>query len=578
MEVCMKGIGVSAGYAVGELYVLTTEEESVPRSVLPAAAVREELERMGAAYRELVAFYEQSIQKTPPGVRREAEDIFRGHMALGADVLSRVQDQIREGRFGAEYALWRVLRPYLKHFQSEGESGQGFLSAVQDVRRNYLRILLGKRTESLAPLKNPAILVAPDLTPSQTVHLDLQKVLGFMTDVGGPTSHTAILAREMGLPAVVGLETVTQDVSTGDSGVLDGQSGQVVLHPSAETVKKYGALERNYREYRRRLIVELRDLAPRTMDGCECTLLANIEFPEEIPAALGYGASGVGLFRTEFLLLESGEMLSEEQQAEAYRRAIAALGSREISIRTLDIGGDKILQDGAQRERNPFLGCRAVRLYFHEEQMFRSQLRAIYRASVEGSSRILIPMISSIDELRRIRTFAQDVRQELGRQGIAFRADVPLGIMIETPSAALTVDLFAKEVDFFSIGTNDLVQYSLAVDRTNERVASLYQPTHPAILRLIRLVIEAGERNGRDVSLCGEMAGDPRYVPLLVGLGLRRFSVAPASIPEVKGAIRSVSLRKAREIAQRALSMDSSEKINAFLDESARRLHGKQPH
>jgi phosphoenolpyruvate-protein phosphotransferase (PTS system enzyme I) len=398
-------------------------------------------------------------------------------------------------------------------------------------------------------------------------------VKGFATDVGGRTSHTAIVARAMGIPAVVGLGNITAEVNSGDTIIIDGHHGVLIINPDAEQLVEHRETEK------RRVVVEtqlaeLLHMPGRTLDGHEVALMANIEVPEGIDEAVDRGAQGVGLYRTEFLYLtrEDGEP-SEEDHYEAYVESLRRLHGKPLVIRTLDLGADKYTQSKqASPERNPFLGDRSIRMCLHDIPMFKRQLRAIMRASTQGDVRIMFPMISTLMELRQAKMVLYDVMEDLEDEGIEFRREIPIGMMIEVPSAALMADSFAKEVNFFSIGTNDLIQYTLAVDRTNEKVAGLFCPAHPAVLKLVRDVIRIGQRHNISVSVCGEMAGEPLYTLLLLGLGLTLFSMNGPDIPEVKKIIRSTSMEHARQVARRVMSFDSERQVMHFLREETRKL------
>jgi phosphotransferase system enzyme I (PtsI) len=389
-------------------------------------------------------------------------------------------------------------------------------------------------------------------------------VVGFATDAGGRTSHTAIVARALGIPAVVGLGAITADVSGGDTVIVDGTNGLVIIGPDENTLKKYRTLERGFKDFQEKLTL-LHHLPTETLDGYRLQLLANIEFPEEVDSALEAGADGVGLYRTEFLFTDSSPP-DEDVQFRAYREALKKMDNKPVVIRTLDLGADKVPVDSPlARESNPFLGCRSIRYSLLHIDMFKIQLRAMLRASAFGNLKIMLPMISSVDEVRRTKVILSDVMEELREQSVSFNSDIEVGVMVEVPSAALTVDILAREVDFFSIGTNDLIQYSLAVDRVNERVAELYQPVHPAILRLLKETIQTGKRYGIGVSMCGEMSAEVIYTILLLGMGLESFSVTPVNIPEVKKVIRSVTMRESRETADVVLHLSDAKSAESFL-------------
>jgi phosphotransferase system enzyme I (PtsI) len=409
----------------------------------------------------------------------------------------------------------------------------------------------------VAHLTQPVVVVARDLSPGQTLRLDRSKVLGLLTEVGGLTSHTAIVAKSLGIPAVVGVEGVSNDITGGDLVVLDGASGTVLINPDEGTRKRYEAMERNFTLLEKRRAKELHALPAVTRDGTRIEIFANIESPEEIPSALAHGAEGIGLYRTEFLYL-GGNTPSEKEHLDAYTKAVSLLDRRRIIIRTLDLGADKLLEDGTDREANPFLGTRAIRLCFERPELFRTQLRAILKSASSGNVGIMIPMISSRAEVQQVKEAIDDVRRELRRDEEPAGEGMQLGIMIEIPSAAVVADQLAPLVDFFSIGTNDLIAYTMAVDRANERVAALYQPAHPAVLRLLRQVIQAGTAAGKTVSVCGEMSSDLNFTLFLLGIGLRNFSVAPPMIPDLKKLIRAVSLDEAKAVAAKAFEFDDS--------------------
>jgi phosphotransferase system enzyme I (PtsI) len=443
---------------------------------------------------------------------------------------------------------------------------------IYDIERRVLHALIGQRQEDLLHLTQDVVVIAHDLLPSQTAALDRAHVKGFATDAGGRTSHTAIVARAMGIPAVVGLGNITSEVNGGDTVIIDGNRGVVIVTPDEEQLVEHREFERKLVRLETELAT-LRSMPAETRDGHMVSLQANIEFPEEVNDALGRGAQGIGLYRTEFLYLASEHEPTEQDHYNAYADALRRLGGRPLVIRTLDLGADKYTQaKAAAPERNPFLGDRSIRMCLHDIPMFKQQLRAIMRASVLGDVRIMFPMISTVMELRQAKMILKDVTEEMEDEGIDFRRDISIGMMIEVPAAALMADQCAKEVNFFSIGTNDLIQYTVAVDRTNERVAGLFCPAHPAVLRLIRDVIRAGMRNSISVSVCGEMAGDPQYTLLLLGLGLNTFSMNGPDIPEVKKIIRSTTMEHAKQVARRVMSFDSERQVMHFLREETRKI------
>jgi phosphotransferase system enzyme I (PtsI) len=566
-----RGIPVCAGYAIGKAFVLGTEEYLIPEITVPPQLLRGEVRRFlrgaSSAIQELQIQLDTVVKKI--GVK--AGGILKGYMVLLKDshFIREVTQTINENRFVAEYALSRVIKRKLKSLQDWG-SGLFAEKVQQDLlalERILLRHLAGVKVEDLSHLTQKVILVAHDLSPAQTLFLNKKNIIGILTDIGSKTSHSAIIASSLGIPAVVGLGTITTDISAGDMVILDGSSGTVIVNPDEDTLKRYGALERNFYLLERKLSEEFKDLPAETTDGCSVQILGSIELPDEVESALQHGAEGIGLYRTEYLYLDHNLKPTESDHIQAYLRVASILGDRKFTIRTLDLGADKMSLDGVSREANPFLGTRAIRLCLQHQDIFKTQLKSILKASSKGNISILFPMISSESEIVQIKRILQDVKNELRADGIRFKEDIPIGILIEVPSAALIIDLLAPHVDFFSIGTNDLIAYLIAVDRLNERVASLYQPTHPAILRLLSQIIKTCQHYDKPVSVCGEISSDVLYTMLLLGIGLKVFSVVPPVIPEIKRVIRSVSMDEARDIAEKVLTFTEAEEIQRFLKE-----------
>lgn len=568
-----KGIPVSAGYAIGPVFVIGDEDFVIARRVIGDGDVSAEIARLGKAKEAAIQQIRQQVPKMSRRVAAVAGRILESHVAMINDpeLVREIEDDIKRHHHSAEYAATRVLKNKIKLF-SESTFTQRFVEDLKVIEQSLLRQLCGEKRGDMANLPGKAVLVAKSLTPAQTAMLDRTKVLGILTETGGRTSHTAIVAASLGIPAVVGVEEVASDATNGDTIILDGGTGTVIINPDEATLKRYQAMDRNFVVMARRLSRELRDQPAMTKDGQRVAVFANIEMPEEIPAALDHGAEGIGLYRTEFLYLMHNLAPTEKDHFEAYRKAVQLLGKRSLVIRTLDLGADKMPLDGLPREENPFLGTRAVRLCFERPDIFKKQLRAILKVAEIGSVSAMIPMISSVEEVVKVKEIMAQLRAELSREGEPASARLKLGIMVEVPSAALTADLLAPQVEFFSVGTNDLIAYSIAVDRTNERVAALYQPAHPAILRLLQLVIEAGHRHGKPVSVCGEMSSDLQYTILLLGMGLREFSVVPPAIPEIKKIIQSVTLDEARDIAKKAMTFGDARRTTEYLRAETRKI------
>src|SRR4051794_36934329 len=504
-----KGIGVSPGVVISTAVVLDAEDLVIPRRTVPENEVTREVERLGGAIAQTVVDLRKLTDEVTARHGKEIGGIFEFHQRILRDpsLLKQLTNEVTVKRYTAEYAVSVVMRRYASMFL--GMNNVMFAERVKDIydiEKQLLRNLVGQRREDLAHLKQDVVVIAHDLLPSQTAALDKLHVRGFATDVGGRTSHTAIVARAMGIPAVVGLGNITADVSGGDTVIIDGTRGVVIINPDEEQLTEHREAGRRQEQLEIQLGT-LRELPAITKDGHQVSLQANIEFPHEIEEAVRRGAEGIGLYRTEFLYLASDHEPTEEDHFAAYADALRRLQGKPLVIRTLDLGADKYSQEKQQNpERNPFLGDRSIRMCLHDIPMFKRQLRAIMRASMLGDVRIMFPMISTLMELRQARMILNDVLEELEDEGITCRREIPLGIMIEVPAAALMAAEFAKEVNFFSIGTNDLIQYTLAVDRTNERVAGLFCPAHPAVLKLLRDVIRTGQRNNISVSVCGEMA------------------------------------------------------------------------
>src|SRR5262245_5078486 len=569
-----RGIAVSPGVAIGPALVLDSEWFRIPKRTLAAGRRAAEVERLrhGLAQAAAEARGHQSAVSDRLGAKYGA--IFGAHALLIEDAAlqQEVEGLIRDKGYTAEYAFSQILRRYARTLAGiEGQFGHR-ADDLLDIEKRVLQILMGGRREELRHLDHPAVVLAHDLSPSETAALDTQHIPAFATETGGRASHTAILAGVLGIPAVVGLGPFLDAVSSGDSVIVDGNRGLVILNPDPATRAEYEKEQQSYIQFEHSL-EELRELPAVTRDGVRDLLLGNIEFPDESDQCVERGADGVGLYRTEFLYLDTDTDPTEDDHFNAYKTVVRTLRPRPVVIRTLDLGADKLFGRHAQTdERNPSMGLRSVRLCLRNLALFKTQLRAILRASASGEVRILFPMVSTLWELRQCKMILAEVKEDLEEEGIAFDRRLRVGTMIEVPAAAVMADLLAREVDFFSIGTNDLVQYTLAADRTNEAVASLYSPGDPAVLRLIDNVIQAAQKHGVTVNVCGEMSGEPMYALLLLGLGLRQLSLTPHHVPEIKKLVRSVTIRETEQIAREVQRMETARDVNNYLREQARRI------
>ena len=572
-EKSFRGIPVSSGVCRGKIIVLGRARPGIAQRQLSEAALAEEVNRLERA---LVQTRHQILEvqrKVSEGMGAQEGSIFDAHLLVLEDrtLLDEVVRVIQEQKVNAEHAWHTVAERYAATLSAiEDDYLRERATDMRDVTARVLNNLLGLEADAdLRHLKEPCIIISHDLTPSNTAQLDKRHVLGFATDVGSQTSHTAIMARSLRIPAIVGLKDVSGQLTTGQNALLDGHNGVLVVNPTDQTLYEYGQLILRQATLQQRLRDLLLEPAV-TLDGHRVLLSANIEQAADAEQVKANGAEGVGLFRTEYLFLNREHLPGEEQQYQSYREAAAALKPLPVVIRTLDLGGDKFLAHMQMpTELNPFLGWRAIRISLQERDIFRAQLRAILRASAEGNLKMMYPMISGLDELKQANALLEEYKAELRQENIPFDEHLEVGAMIETPSAAIVADSLAKHVRFFSIGTNDLIQYSLAVDRMNEKIAHLYEPTHPAIVRLIKITVDAAHKHKVRVSVCGEMAGDPVLAPLLLGLGVDELSAAPSLVPSVKFLIRRLKLSEARELAAFALDCESAAEILARCQELA---------
>ncbi|GMU38062.1 MAG: phosphoenolpyruvate--protein phosphotransferase [Phycisphaerae bacterium] len=579
MEI-LRGIAVGPGIAIGEAVVLDAEDFRIPCRSVARAAVEQEREKFRQAVEGSIAELERQTQWLLGNLGREAANVFAWHIGVlkDAKLQQGILRNIQEKAYSAAYATSTVMREYQRRFlQMSDPLLVERIRDVRDIERRLLRNILGDTREDLAHLTKPAVLIAHDLTPTQTAQLADTLVTGVALDVGGATSHTAILLHSWGRPSVIGLNDVSTRLSGGDTVIIDAVNQLVIANPDETTLKEYREQESNYT----RLAAELdtlRDLPSITRDGEPVHLLSNVEFPHEARTSLAKGAEGVGLFRTEFLFLQPSGFPSEEDQYRAYVETVRAMEGRPVTIRTFDLGADKYTQEKRyEHERNPMLGLRSIRYSLANVGMFKTQLRAILRAAVEGEVRLMFPLLMSLMEFRQAKMTLHDAMEDLEEAGIPYRRELPVGIMLETPAAAIQVKEFCREVDFISIGTNDLLQYLVAVDRGNEEVSRFYDPSHPALLRTLADVVSACTKAGRDCSLCGEMAGSPLYALFLLGIGLRSFSMAPANIPEIKKLIRLATVAQARRVARRALTFETERQVTSYLREETRKLLPEDP-
>jgi len=573
----LQGIPVSPGSTIGKAIVLHSDESSfsVPYQEITSDQVPQEIARFEDAITRTRAEILGVRKKLLAQIGREHSDIFTAHLLILEDrtLIEDVIACIKEKMTTAEHAFSNVVHKYFQAFSKiDDEYLKERVSDIKDVGRRLLQNLYGEKKGILDSIEENVVIIAHDLSPSDTAMMNKEKVLAFVTEIGGPTSHTAILGRSLEIPAIVGMDRVTTEVKAGDRVIVDGTHGIVIVDPDDTVIEEYTQQERRFTE----LITELdklKDLKAEMADGHQITLAANIEFHDEIPSVLSHGAKGIGLYRTEYFYMNRSDLPTEEEQCHAYKQVAEKMAPDSVVIRTLDLGGDKFISAlDVPHEMNPYLGWRAIRFCLTRVDVFKIQLRAILRASVHGNLKIMYPMISNVQELRQANVILEECRAELRKEKIPFDEKMEVGAMIEVPSAALTSDILAKEVDFFSIGTNDLIQYALAVDRVNEKIAYLYEPTHPAILKLIKQVIENGHKQKRWVGCCGEMSGDPAIAILLAGLEIDEISMSPIVVPKVKKAIRSVSFKQAKQIAQKALTFETGQEVREYLTSELKKI------
>ena len=566
-ELVLQGISASQGIAYGQPFLYLQRDLEVPEYVVEKSKWSAEVAR----FEQALLVTRQQVQKIMTEVAKnlgeEEARIFDAHLLVLEDqaLITETVREFEKTRLNIEACFDRVARRYIAAFEEiDDEYLRERGGDIRDVAQRVLGNLLGSGTQRLTKLVDKRIVVANDISPSDAAGLDRSAALAVVTDSGSKTSHAVIVARSMNIPSVVGLRDLTTKIQAGDMLLVDGYDGVVVLNPTESTLFRYGQIQRQKRTQEQRLL-DANSLPTRTLDGYDLTLRANIEKEDEASLVKQYFADGVGLFRTEFLYLGAASMPTEEEQYAAYRSLAEALAPAGVTIRTLDLGGDKPIASQAHlfpKEANPFLGYRAIRFCLDNPDVFKAQLRAVLRASAHGDVRLMYPMISGFEEMGRANEILAECKAELRAEGKAFNERLPVGSMIEIPSAAMSADLLAKKCDFFSIGTNDLIQYLLAIDRVNDRIAHLYEPTHPAVLRTLRHIVVEAHRARIKVSVCGEMAGDPLFTALLFGLGVDELSMTPPRLPAARYILRNMKLTDARKLAQQALAMDSPKAIH----------------
>lgn len=564
------GIAVSPGIAIGPAILFGIRSFRIPQRFVPVDAVDGEVSRLRQAIQTVARSIEQNQESASRQLGSEYAAIFGAHLMMVQDpkLFGEIEALIRSKCFSPEFACSRVFRNYARSLQNVGNAYMAERAAdVLDLEKRVINALLGEDRRDLSHLSHPAVILAHNLTPSETASLDRKNVLGFATEGGGRTSHTAILAGALELPAVVGVGSFLSDVSLDDIVIIDGNHGKVVIAPDEPTLAAYrSTLSQQQSELDR--LASLKTVAAETLDGVRIQVMGNIEFPQEVQHCMDRGADGIGLYRTEFLYIGADHSPSEEEQYDSYKAVVGACEDRPVVIRTLDLGADKIPSADSifhTAAENPALGLRSIRLSLRYLTLFKTQLRAILRAAKFGAVRIMFPLITSLLELRQAKLILRDVMDDLADEGVEFSRDVQVGMMVEVPAAALQARSFAREVDFFSIGTNDLIQYSLAVDRSDPNVAALYSAADPAILTLIKMTADAAKEQQIPVTICGQMSSDLRFIPLLIGLGVRTLSVTPFAIAEVRDLIRHLTLTQAEEIAEHALTLDLARDVDNYL-------------
>ena len=560
-EIRLQGAGVSPGIGHSVIHVIRDDFDDVSRYRIAASQIPDEIGRFEAALIQTRMQILEMQQRIAESIGAKDAGIFDAHLLVVEDrtLIDEVLRKLDKERCNVEWVFQEVSTSYADTLSKIDDPYLRERALdIQDVTKRVIRNLMGKAPKPFLALTEPHILVAHNLTPSDTAMMNRERVLGIATDIGSRTSHTAIMARSLGIPAVVGLHDATERLETGQTVLLDGTNGLLIVNPTPETVAHYRDIESKRVRITEQL-GELRETKSTTRDGRHIVLSANIELPQDVEAVAANGAEGIGLYRTEFLYLNRSTLPTEDEQYDTYRSVAERVRPHPLIIRTFDLGGDKLAPGSvdATDELNPFLGCRAIRFCLENPDIFKTQLRAILRASSIGNVKIMFPMISGLHELRSAVSILEECKSELGRSGVEFNEDTEVGAMIEIPSAAISADMLAREIDFFSIGTNDLIQYAIAVDRVNERIAHLYQPTHPAVLRLLKMIADAAHENQIWVGVCGEMAGDIALIPLLIGLGMDELSVSATLVPRVKRAVQSLETSECQQLIEESLTLET---------------------
>ncbi|MBN1799119.1 MAG: phosphoenolpyruvate--protein phosphotransferase [Spirochaetales bacterium] len=563
-----KGISVSPGIAEGKVFLFQEDKLSIPKYNIAITDVNNELSRFFAAVENAIGEINNLKVKYAHQMAEEEKKMLDSHILMLNDPVFKedIGKKVEEKQLNVEWILLQVIENIIEKVNSSSDSYLKERSTdIHDVSQRVMRNLLLHERMSLADLDEEVIIIAHNLLPSDAISMNKKMVKGIAVDLGSKTSHTAIIAKSFAIPAVLGLSNLSQQIKPEDTIIVDGNQGVVIVNPDSATKKQYRSSQVKWQQHEKEL-QNLNRLKAETLDKRRIMLVANIEVTEEVASVIAHGADGIGLFRSEFLYMTPDSFPTEEEQLRTYKTVLEGMKGKSVTIRTLDLGGEKVMPGfNVSNEDNPILGWRAVRFCLAKPEIFKTQLRAMLRASVYGNLRIMFPMISGIEELLKTLDILDQLKKELSKAKIPFKKDIPVGVMIEVPSAALISEILAKKVDFFSIGTNDLIQYTIAVDRNNERIAYLYEPFHPGVLRLLKMIIDNAHEAGIPVGMCGEMAGDPFAAVVLLGLGLDQFSMSAYSIPEIKRIVRSVSMQEAKELAHTVMKMQFSQDIDDYV-------------